>query len=148
MTGDQFNAEYKMGQRIASGSVESYLAHVAATRRLVMVHRLAGTSEAERRRINTLIGALPARATTVLAQVDVDGEPVMVSEFLPDFTNLRDWLETAVAAHTTVVIRTGPVDQPSPAPSAPPSAATSSASRGACCSGRRTRWRRRPRAWG
>jgi hypothetical protein len=34
MTGNEFNAEYKLGQRIASSGVESYLAHVNATRRL------------------------------------------------------------------------------------------------------------------
>src|SRR6185503_2998846 len=112
MTGNEFNAEYKLGQRIASGTVESYLAHVTATRRLVMVHRLGGTDEAERRRVNTLVDALPARSTTVLARVDVDGEPVLVTEFLPDFTNLRDWLELAVAGHSTVVIRTAPGSPP------------------------------------
>ena len=119
MTADEFNAEYKLGQRIASGSVDSYLAHVTATRRLVMVHRLAGTTEGERRRINSLIGALPTRGTTILAHVNVDGEQVIVTEFLPDFTNLRDWLETAVAAHTTVVIRTGPPGPPVAPPAAP-----------------------------
>ena len=51
MTGNEFNAEYKLGQRIASSSVESYLAHVTATRRLVMVHRMAGANDGERRRI-------------------------------------------------------------------------------------------------
>ena len=64
MTGNEFNAEYKLGQRIASGTVESYLAHVIATRRLVMVHRLTGASDVERRRINSLVDALPSRACT------------------------------------------------------------------------------------
>ena len=106
MTGSEFNAEYKLGQRIASGSVESFLAHGTPTRRLVMVHRLTGVNDGERRRINYLLDALPTRATTVLARVDVDDVPVVVTEFLPDFVNLRDWLEAAVATQTTVVIRT------------------------------------------
>jgi hypothetical protein len=120
MTGNEFNAEYKLGQRIASGNVESYLAHVTATRRLVMVHRLGGASDGERRRINSLVDALPTRSTTVLARADVDGEPVIVTEFLPDFANFRDWLEAAVAVQTTIVIRTGPASPPPPPPSATP----------------------------
>ena len=120
MTGNEFNAEYKLGQRIASSSVESYLAHVTATRRLVMVHRMAGANDGERRRIRALLDALPTRSTTVLARLDVDGEPVIVTEFLPDFVNLRDWLESAVAVQTTVVIRTGLPTPPRAAPPAEP----------------------------
>src|SRR5690348_3681875 len=124
MTGNEFNAEYKLGQRISSGNVETFLAHGTPTRRLVMVHRLAGADETERRRINYLLDALPTRSTTLLTRVDVDGEPVIVTEFLPDFVNLRDWLEAAVAMQTTVVIRSG-IGTPTPparpaAPASPP----------------------------
>ena len=121
MTGNEFNAEYKLGQRIASSGVESYLAHVTATRRLVMVHKLGGTNEGERRRIASLLGALPTSSTTVIARLDVDGEAVIVTEFLPDFVNHRDWLEAAVAVQTTVVIRTG-LPTPPPAAAAEPPA--------------------------
>jgi len=60
--------------------VESYLAHVTATRRLVMVHKLGGTNEGERRRITSLLNALPTRSTTVIARLeDKLGKPVITS---------------------------------------------------------------------
>lgn len=112
MTSDEFRAEYRVGQRLTSGGIQTTLAQEARKGRIVLVHELAPASEPEQRRALILLRELaPNDASQVIGTFEVDGETVVVTKFLMGFTSLLGWLEASVAESSTTVVVTS--DNPS-----------------------------------
>jgi hypothetical protein len=94
----EFDARYRLGDRIAEGAVLSYRAHDLAAGREVRIHLLAGTTPDEAAQLRDLLQELqPGDRGLILAETDVEGIGVVVSEALPDFTTLPSWLESRVS---------------------------------------------------
>jgi hypothetical protein len=97
MTRAEFDSRYRLGDRIAEGGVLSYRAHDLAAGREVTIHLFAGTLAAEAEQLHDLLLRLESRdRALVLAETDVEGIPVVVTEALPGFTTLPSWLESRV----------------------------------------------------
>lgn len=93
-----FDARYRLGDRIAEGAVLSYRAHDLAAGQEVRIHLLAGTTADEAAHLRSLLLALePHERALILAETDVEGIGLIVTEALPGFTTLPSWLESRVS---------------------------------------------------
>lgn len=96
MTSDEFKAAYWPGQVLTSEGVRTTIAQELKKGRIVLMHELAAAPESDQRRATELLDQLnPTDARLVIGTFDVDGATVIVTKFLPGFTNLLDWLEAA-----------------------------------------------------
>jgi len=93
MTQEELRAQFTFLRQVASGPVVTHYARDPAGR-FVMVHLLEGLSQPGR---DALMGALKrlsaGHRARVLQQLDVDGAPVIVTEYLQGFTTFDAWLE-------------------------------------------------------
>jgi hypothetical protein len=94
----EFDARYRLGDRIAEGAVLSYRADDLAAGQEVRIHLLAGTTADEAAHLRSLLLALaPHERALIMAETDVEGIGVIVTEALPGFTTLPSWLESRVS---------------------------------------------------
>jgi hypothetical protein len=97
MTRADFDSRYKLGNRIAEGEVLSYRAHDLAAGREVTIHLFTGMSAAETEHLRGLLLRLESQdRALILAETDVEGIPLVVTDALPGFTTLPSWLESRV----------------------------------------------------
>jgi hypothetical protein len=95
MTRAEFDSKYTLGDRIAEGEVLSYRAHDLAAGREVTIHLFTGTSAAETEHLRGLLLRLESQdRALMLAETDVEGIPMVVTDALPGFTTLPSWLES------------------------------------------------------
>ena len=104
MTLEEFRAKYRLQQRLTQRGVASYHA-VDSSGRVVMVHSLDSASREEVDHVRGMIHQLNAAdRKRILEILDVDGVPVIVTEYLQAFQALAPWLEVrtrgALAAPT------------------------------------------------
>jgi hypothetical protein len=101
MTRGEFDSRYQLLSCIADAEVRSYGARELATGREVMVHLLTGMSDQRSDELRRQLRQLdPRDGARVLEETDVDGEPLVLTEPLPEFTSLPDWVESRVAGTT------------------------------------------------
>src|SRR5919199_1004445 len=117
MTSAEFVAKYKLFKPIAERGARSFLAQEVQGHRAVLVHRLDISPPDENRRLLGSIDSLrPDERSSVIEVMDVDGVPVVVTRFTPDFHDLPSWLAQRGQAGAT----TGRADN-TPVPGAAPS---------------------------
>src|SRR5918911_1995192 len=93
MTSAEFVAKYKLFKPIAERGARSFLAQEVQGHRAVLVHRLDISPPDENRRLLGSIDSLrPDERSSVIEVMDVDGVPVVVTRFTPDFNDLPSWL--------------------------------------------------------
>src|SRR5581483_5296624 len=92
MTSAEFSAKYQLIKPVADGPVRTLNARATTTGAMVMVHYLIGSPE-ENRKIIEDIGKLPPLDRGKIIEVaDVEGNAVVVTQFLPGFASLAGWL--------------------------------------------------------
>ncbi len=110
MTLDEFRSKYRLQQRLTQRGVASYQA-VDSSGRVVMVHSLDSASREEVDHVRGMIHRLSAvDHKRILEILDVDGAPVLVTEFLQGFHALAQWLEVRTRADPTAPV--APIVQP------------------------------------
>ena len=110
MTLDEFRSKYRLQQRLTQRGVASYQA-VDSSGRVVMVHSLDSASREEVDNVRGMIHRLSAvDHKRILEILDVDGAPVLVTEFLQGFHALAQWLEVRTRADPTAPV--APIVQP------------------------------------
>src|SRR6266571_2725580 len=93
MTLDEFRSKYRLQQRLTQRGVASYQA-VDSSGRVVMVHSLDSATREEVDHVRGMIHRLGAvDRKRILEILDVDGAPVLVTEYLQGFQALALWLE-------------------------------------------------------
>src|SRR3989442_160049 len=93
MTLDEFRAKYRLQKRLTQRGVASYQA-VDSSGRVVMVHSLDSAPRDEVDHVRSLVHRLDAvDHKKILEILDVDGAPVLVTEYLQGFQTLAHWLE-------------------------------------------------------
>src|SRR5882762_6128283 len=93
MTLEEFRSKYRLQQRLTQRGVASY--HAAdSSGRVVMVHSLDSASREEVDHVRGMVHELSAvDRKKILEILDVDGAPVIVTEYLQGFQSLAQWLE-------------------------------------------------------
>jgi hypothetical protein len=105
----EFDARYRLGDRIAEGAVLSYRAHDLAADQEVRIHLLAGTTADEAAHLrDLLLGLEPHDRALILAETDVEGIGVVVTGALPGFTTLPSWLESRASSAAPAPERSAP----------------------------------------
>ena len=145
MTETEFREQYRLVKLITERDARSYHA-LDATGRGVLVHYLAPGSP-DTARLLAAIDAAPAATRRILARLEVDGVPVLVTEAVPDFQSLAAWVQGLPKTRGPAAPAGGeltglfgpagaaPVPPPpppaasKPTPPAPPPAATAPAAR-------------------
>jgi hypothetical protein len=98
MTGHEFKAKYQLLKKVSDGRLTTYHA-LASNGAVVMVHLIDASAAEEHAELLVLIDRLgPADRERVLVIDDVDGTPLIVTRFLLDFRDLREWLEAGARA--------------------------------------------------
>src|SRR3989442_3415574 len=93
MTLDEFRAKYRLQNRLTQRGVASYQA-LDSSGRVVMVHSLDSASRGEVDHVRSLTHRLDAvDRKKILEILDVDGAPVLVTEYLQGFQTLTQCLE-------------------------------------------------------
>ncbi len=93
MTLDEFRAKYRLQKRLTQRGVASYEA-LDSSGRVVMVHSLDSAPRDEVDEVRSLVHQLDAGdRKKILEILDVDGAPVLVTEYLQAFRTLAQWLE-------------------------------------------------------
>src|SRR5919108_3430764 len=93
MTSAEFVAKYKLFKPIAERGARSFLAQEVQGHRAVLVHRLdIAPPDENRRLLGSLDSIRPDERASVIEVADVDGVPVVVTRFTPDFHDLPSWL--------------------------------------------------------
>ena len=114
MTLDEFRAKYRLQKRLTQRGVASYQA-VDSSGRVVMVHSLDSAPREEVDHVRGLVHRLDAvDRKKVLEILDVDGAPVLVTEYLQGFQTLAHWLE--IRTRSTPTAPTAPALQPNRPP--------------------------------
>jgi hypothetical protein len=104
MTLDEFRSKYRLQQRLTQRGVASYQA-IDSSGRVVMVHSLDSASHEEVDHVRGMIHRLSAvDRKRILEILDVDGAPVLVTEFLQGFQGLAQWLEVRTRADPTAPV--------------------------------------------
>jgi hypothetical protein len=101
MTRSEFDSRYKLLRCISEGDIRTYSAQELATGQEVMVHLLAGVSPEESADLRSRLQLRQTpNGTTLLQDAEVDGWPVLLTQPLPGFTSLPQWLESEPPAHS------------------------------------------------
>lgn len=88
MDGDEFTRRYQLLKKLVEGTVTTYLARAASGDR-VMTHFLQGSHAAQ---LLDRLDALPEERRRHLRTItDLDGTPVVVTDYLDDFDSFRSW---------------------------------------------------------
>lgn len=102
MTLDEFRSKYRLQQRLTQRGVASYQA-TDSSGRVVMVHSLDSASREEVDQVRSMIHRLDTGdRKRILEILDVDGAPVLVTEYLQGFQTLPQWLEVRTRGAPTV----------------------------------------------
>jgi hypothetical protein len=110
MTLDEFRSKYRLQQRLTQRGVASYHA-TDSSGRVLMVHSLDSASREEVDHVRSMIHRLDTgERKRILEILDVDGAPVLVTEYLQGFRSLTEWLEMRTRGAPTEPI--APVVQP------------------------------------
>ena len=108
MTLDEFRAKYRLQKRLTQRGVASYQA-LDSSGRVVMVHSLDSAPREEVDHVRTLVHRLDAvDRTKILEILDVDGAPVLVTEYLQGFQTFAQWLE--IRTRSTPTAPTAPAE--------------------------------------
>lgn len=92
MDGDEFTRRYQLLKKLVEGTVTTYLARAASGDR-VMTHFLQGRHAAQ---LLDRLDALPEERRRHLRTVtDLDGTPVVVTDYLDDFDSFRSWTSSS-----------------------------------------------------
>jgi hypothetical protein len=130
MTGQEFKAKYQLLKKVSDGRLTTYHA-LASNGAVVMVHLIDASAAEEHAELLVLIDRLgPADRERVLVIDDVDGTPLIVTRFLLDFQDLRDWLEAGARAAVGPDLTRDAFAARSPAPPPIPSPAPESTAPG------------------
>src|SRR2546428_318304 len=114
MTLDEFRAKYRLQKRLTQRGVASYQA-VDSSGRVVMVHSLDSAPRDEVDHVRSLVHRLDAvDHKKILEILDVDGAPVLVTEYLQGFHTFAQWLE--IRTRSTSTAPTAPALQPNRPP--------------------------------
>src|SRR5918992_521402 len=93
MTSAEFVAKYKLFKPIAERGARSFLAQEVQGHRAVLVHRLDLAPPDENRRLLGSLDAIrPDERTSIIEVTEVDGVPIVVTRFTPDFQDLPSWV--------------------------------------------------------
>ena len=127
MTGQEFKAKYQLLKKVSDGRLTTYHA-LASNGAVVMVHLVEANAAEEHAELLVLIDRLgPADRERVLVIDEVDGTPLIVTRFLLDFRDLREWLEAgaraAVGPDLTRDAFAARSPAPPPTPTPPPESA-------------------------
>lgn len=88
MDGDEFTRRYQLLKKLVEGTVTTYLARASSGDR-VMTHFLQGSHAAQ---LLDRLDTLPEeRRRLVRTVTDLDGTPVVVTDYLDDFDSFRSW---------------------------------------------------------
>src|SRR3989454_12207391 len=113
MTLDEFRAKYRLQNRLTQRGVASYQA-LDSSGRVVMVHSLDSAPREEVDRVRSLVHRLDAvDRKKILEILDVDGAPVLVTEYLQGFHTFAQWLEIRTQG---TAVPTAPIAQPNRPP--------------------------------
>ncbi|HEV2179049.1 MAG TPA: hypothetical protein VGR59_01955, partial [Gemmatimonadaceae bacterium] len=94
MTSAEFSARYQLLKPVADGKVRTLNALAVASGKVVMVHYLAGTTD-ENNAVLARVRALPdTERLKVIETLDVEGHPVVVTQFLQGFESLDVWISS------------------------------------------------------
>src|ERR671917_2011790 len=93
MTSAEFVSKYKLFKPIAERGARSFLAQEVQGHRAVLVHRLDIAPPEENRRLLYGLEAIrPEERSSIIEVIEVDGVPVVVTRFTPDFQDLPSWV--------------------------------------------------------
>jgi hypothetical protein len=99
MTRGEFDSRYQLLNCIADAEVRSYRARKLVTGQEIMVHLLAGIPDEQLAELRQRLRSLePEDRAQVLEETEVDGESVVMTDLLPEFTSFPAWLESRVSA--------------------------------------------------
>src|SRR6185437_8941789 len=94
MTSAEFSARYQLIKPVADGKVRTLNALAVASGKVVMVHYLVGSTD-ENNAILARVRALPdIERLKVVETLDVEGHPVVVTQFLQGFESLDVWMSS------------------------------------------------------
>src|SRR6185312_6048862 len=94
MTSAEFSARYQLLKPVADGKVRTLNALAVATGKVVMVHYLVGTTD-ENNAMLARVRALPdVERLKVIELLDIEGHPVVVTQFLQGFESLDVWISS------------------------------------------------------
>ncbi len=92
MTNEELRKKYRLLKLVAEQEERTYQA-LDPSGHIVMVHFLSDNAS-DSRRLLALVNALsPADKTRIVEHVEVDGAPVLVTQFIQEFKTLLAWLE-------------------------------------------------------
>ncbi len=113
MTLEEFRSKYRLQQRLTQRGVASYHA-VDSSGRVVMVHSLDAASREEVDHVRSMIHQLNAvDRKRILEILDVDGVPVIVTDYLQALQTLAQWLEVRTrGAPAAATVPTAPSQGP------------------------------------
>jgi hypothetical protein len=101
MTLEEFRSKYRLQQRLTQRGVASYQA-ISSSGRVVMVHSLDSAAREEVDHVRGMVHRLEAADRNRIVEIlDVDGAPVIVTEYLQGFQTLAQWLEARTRAAPT-----------------------------------------------
>src|SRR5438552_2321350 len=145
MTNEELRQKYRLLKVVAERDVRTYHALDSAGH-IVMVHYLPGDSADSERLLALLDALIPTDQMRIVERVDVDGAPVVVTQFIQGFETLPVWLQAKAAqrpraaapppsrapgeftqmfgAITSVPSPPPPEPTPAPEPPRPPAAST------------------------
>ena len=116
MTSAEFSARYQLLKPVADGKVRTLNALATASGKVVMVHYLVGTTD-ENNAMLARVRALPETERLKLIEtLDVEGHPVVVTQFLQGFESLDVWMSshTPGGAAKQIKVRMRRPDEPQP----------------------------------
>src|SRR5690349_14755949 len=94
MTSAEFSARYQLIKPVADGKVRTLNALAVASGKVVMVHYLVGSTD-ENNAVLARVRALPdIERLKVVETLDVEGHPVVVTQFLQGFESLDVWMSS------------------------------------------------------
>ena len=112
MTLDEFRAKYRLQKRLTQRGVASYQA-VDSSGRVVMVHSLDSAPRDEVDHVRSLVHRLDAvDHKKILEILDVDGAPVLVTEYLQGFQTLAEYLRRSGIGRRELLERVGQFADP------------------------------------
>src|SRR5579864_5018155 len=92
MTSAEFSARYQLIKPVADGKVRTLNALAVATGKVIMVHYLVGSAD-ENNALLARVRALPEIGRLKVIEIlDVEGHPVVVTQFLQGFESLELWI--------------------------------------------------------
>lgn len=118
MTKDEFRERFQLFRKMAAGAVRTYHG-MNRYGEGVMVHLLEGSDEQNRAMLDRLSTLRAEARDRILEITEVDGQPVVVTDFILDFESFAQWLD-APGPKAPEPRPASPEPPPEPASPAPP----------------------------